>query len=156
MKKLISNLSVLLLLVQNINASMCTLENAKKLVENFISNEIECGKHNTLICEFKSKKMISRNSIEKAGINLKFLKAEKYKINSWLIEDYKIINSIDKGNNISFTLELYNYSNNWYKKTEIRVVDENNKCKILPSRINSPDSNPVFITPYFNSSHHKM
>ena len=101
--------------------------------------------------------MISKNAMKKGGINVRFLKAKKYRINGYMFEDYKIVSSIGKENSMSFSVELYNYSNNWYKKAEIRVIDEDYKCKILPSEISpSSYSDDIWITPYFNVTHHNM
>jgi len=157
MKKIILGLSLLLFLVQDVSASMCSLNDAKQLVNEFLSNEIEESKHPNISYEIKAKEMISKNAMKKAGIKIRFLKAKKYQINSYLFEDYKILGYAVKGNSISFSVELDNYSYNWYITAEIRVIDEDNKCKILPSKIQpSSYSDIIWITPYFNATHHSM
>ena len=155
MKKIIT-LS-LILSTQILFAGNCSQKEAELVANKFLTNEVTCGEPipnekyhtRTMSCEITGKKLISRKDMQKAGIRL--FKSKKYLINTSRIEEYKIISI----NNKEASVELYNYSNDWYQKLNLKFVKEDSECYIQTDKITSgrgyPDTGEVFyISPYFN------
>jgi hypothetical protein len=157
MRKIIVALVLMLSVSKVLVADMCTWDNAEKLVKEFLDNEVarKANQYNARLSTV-GKRMFSTTDLENGGINIKFLPATKYYINGYLIEDYKITNSVGKGTAMSFDLELYNYKFGWYIKTEMRIIDGHyHGCAIKPSDI-SERNGEISISPYYNAQHFKI
>jgi len=154
MKKIL--LGFTFLLIQNLNAENCGLDESKSVVEQLIKNEIKCGatiKEETQ-CFINAKELFSKKQMKKSGIEK--IRDSKYKVEFYRIEGYKITNIKNDEKYISFSVELYNYSNHWYKDAQVRVIKEDGECLILPASIGKGGSmNPdgLVIYPYYNLIH---